>query len=453
MPQNENYFDILDIPLDASFDTVEQGYRRAKRQYEGDTKRLQLIEEAYRTLINPFKKDAYLAKINKSQGQTAKAQPSSPQPAPEEPRAPVRRHGTSVFGVEGKNEPPAEQGPKSSSGGGRSKTQIFGGSPPGGGRTPEPKPQTDLNSTPRTPEPAPQPPSSKQRSKTQIVSGSQPTAGKTSEPKSQAPSSPPARSAEPAQQSPAGSKPAGRNKTQVVGSGPVPPSRPVEPQPPAEKPHQQPSTTGGKQSSGGRTKTVIMGSGTPGIPGKPDEGKTANGGTQLVEPSSQPASAAGSKNDPTQIYPPEKKALPTPVEEKTAREFTQPVTPAGLVGTRTAGNQGSPQKPSEQRWEAVVTYNGQSTPHLISPGENLVGRPPINGPRPPVPLDDPDKFIGRTHASIKLENGKITIQDNGSANGTLLNGQKIAPNQPLPFREGDLVVIEGREIRIRPAKD
>jgi curved DNA-binding protein CbpA len=437
MPQIENYFEILDIPSDASFDAVEQGYRRAKRQNEGDAKRLQLIEEAYRTLINPFKKDAYLAKMNKTQGQTAKEPPSVSQPPTEEPRTPVRRHGTSVFGVEGKNEPPTEQGPKSSSGGGRSKTQIFGGSPAGGGRTPEPKPQTDLNSTLRTPEPAPQPPS-----------------GKTPEPKTQAPSTSTAHAAEPAQQSPSASKPAGRNKTQVVGSGSVPPSRTVEPQPPAEKPPQQPSTTGGKQSSGGRTKTVIMGSGTSGIPGKPDEGKPAKGGTQLVEPGSQPAGGAtGSKDGPTHVYPPGTKVPSTPVEEKSAREFTQPVTPAGLVGVGTAGFQGPTPKSSEQRWEAVVTYNGISTPFPISSGDNLVGRPPINGPRPPVPLDDPDKFIGRTHASIKLENGKITIQDNGSANGTLLNGQKIAPNQPMPFREGDLVVIEGREIRIRPVKD
>jgi hypothetical protein len=381
-------------------------------------------------------------------------QPSSPQPEPEEPRAPVRRHGTSVFGVEGNSEPPAEQAPKSSSGGGRSKTQIFGGSPAGGGRTPEPKPKSETNSPSRIPEPAPQPPSGKQRSKTQIFSGSQPTGGKTPEPKTQAPSTSTAHAAEPAQQSPSAGKPAGRNKTQVVGSGAVPPSRTVEPHPPAEKPPQQTSTTGGKQSSGGRTKTVIMGSGNPGISGKPDEGKPAKGGTQLVEPSSQPAGgAAGSKDGPTQVYPPGIKVPSTPIEEKSAREFTQPVTPAGLVGVGTAGFQGPTPKSSEQRWEAVVTYNGISTPFPISSGENLVGRPPINGPRPPVPLDDPDKFIGRTHASIKLENGKITIQDNGSANGTLLNGQKIAPNQPLPFREGDLVVIEGREIRIRPAKD
>jgi curved DNA-binding protein CbpA len=438
MPQPANYFSILGVPLDASFDAIEQGYRRVKRLYDGDAKQLKLIEEAYRTLINPFKKSEYLVQLRKSQGIVSPVQPTQ-----EEPPVPGKRQRTSVLGMEGPGEPPARPGPKPASGSGRNKTQIFSSDSGGENKPPELRPQTDSSNPSRTSEPTPQPPSGKQRSKTQIITGGRPTESIPG-----TPSNPVA----PAESQPEGKKPSGRNKTQVVGTKADSAAHTPEPQTPTPSPETPSPAPSPKQQSGGRTKTVVMGAGTPVLPGKPTEKKSDSGGTDLVGPTGKPEGLSSPAKGSTQIYPSGTQSVPLPAEAKKAEEPVNQEPPHELVGEGTVVLPDQHKKPAIRQWEVVVTYQGQSTVIRISPGENLIGRPRADGTRPPVALDDPEKFISRTHATIVVEPEKVTIQDNGSPNGTLLNGQKMVPNQPMLFREGEVVVIEGREIRIRPAK-
>ena len=67
---------------------------------------------------------------------------------------------------------------------------------------------------------------------------------------------------------------------------------------------------------------------------------------------------------------------------------------------------------------------GQEFP--LEDGNNLVGRwDPETGSFPEVDLDadDPEAKISRKHALIRIEGGKITVEDIGSLNGTYVNRQ------------------------------
>lgn len=86
---------------------------------------------------------------------------------------------------------------------------------------------------------------------------------------------------------------------------------------------------------------------------------------------------------------------------------------------------------------------GQEFP--LEDGNNLVGRwDPETGSFPEVDLDadDPEAKISRKHALIRIENGKITIEDIGSLNGTYVNRQpRLSPGSPAEIKSGDEVII------------
>jgi pSer/pThr/pTyr-binding forkhead associated (FHA) protein len=50
-----------------------------------------------------------------------------------------------------------------------------------------------------------------------------------------------------------------------------------------------------------------------------------------------------------------------------------------------------------------------------------------------------DKGVSRKHAVLRRNGDTLTVIDLGSANGTYLNGLKLAPNQPHVVRDGDEV--------------
>jgi hypothetical protein len=81
----------------------------------------------------------------------------------------------------------------------------------------------------------------------------------------------------------------------------------------------------------------------------------------------------------------------------------------------------------------------------LESGNNLVGRwDPETGAFPEVDLDadDPEAKISRKHALIRIDAGKITIEDIGSLNGTYVNRQpRLQPGNPLDLRDGDEIII------------
>jgi len=86
---------------------------------------------------------------------------------------------------------------------------------------------------------------------------------------------------------------------------------------------------------------------------------------------------------------------------------------------------------------------GQEFP--LEDGNNLVGRwDPETGSFPEVDLDadDPEAKISRKHALIRIDAGKITIEDIGSLNGTYVNRQpRLSPGSPAEIKAGDEVII------------
>jgi predicted component of type VI protein secretion system len=54
-----------------------------------------------------------------------------------------------------------------------------------------------------------------------------------------------------------------------------------------------------------------------------------------------------------------------------------------------------------------------------------------------TPYGAQEMGISRQHATIRRTDGMLTLTDLNSVNGTLLNGQRLAPNQPRVLRDGD----------------
>jgi len=81
----------------------------------------------------------------------------------------------------------------------------------------------------------------------------------------------------------------------------------------------------------------------------------------------------------------------------------------------------------------------------LETGNNLVGRwDPETGSFPEVDLDadDPEAKISRKHALIRIDGGKITIEDIGSLNGTYVNRQpRLQPGNPTELKTGDEIII------------
>ncbi len=69
----------------------------------------------------------------------------------------------------------------------------------------------------------------------------------------------------------------------------------------------------------------------------------------------------------------------------------------------------------------------------LAQGDTVLGR----GPKNTVVLDD--ALVSRTHAKIVVQNDVVTIEDTGSANGVLVNGERIDKKRALT--SGDRVVL------------
>ncbi len=76
--------------------------------------------------------------------------------------------------------------------------------------------------------------------------------------------------------------------------------------------------------------------------------------------------------------------------------------------------------------------------HFLRPGTNLIGR------EGDVLLTD--SRVSRKHAQATLQNGTITLTDLGSTNGTFVNGEQLAQNEPRQLVEGDKLSFGGLEV-------
>src|SRR5208282_3237955 len=148
-----------------------------------------------------------------------------------------------------------------------------------------------------------------------------------------------------------------------------------------------------------------------------------------------PAAAAEAKPDG------ETPTAEVPKSEAPTGEIKPEAAPESAPSAPTAAAAGAPFKAKL----SVVRGGRKGQEFPLEEGNNLVGRwDPETGSFPEVDLDadDPEAKISRKHALIRIDGGKITIEDIGSLNGTYVNRQpRLSPGSPAELKSGDEVII------------
>jgi hypothetical protein len=139
---------------------------------------------------------------------------------------------------------------------------------------------------------------------------------------------------------------------------------------------------------------------------------------------------------------------PPPSAEAPAAETPKSEAPTGEIKPEAAPESASAAVAAGAPFKAKLSVvrggrKGQEFP--LEDGNNLIGRwDPETGSFPEVDLDadDPEAKISRKHALIRIDAGKITIEDIGSLNGTYVNRQpRLSPGSPAEIKSGDEVII------------
>ncbi|MBS1796368.1 MAG: FHA domain-containing protein [Acidobacteria bacterium] len=93
---------------------------------------------------------------------------------------------------------------------------------------------------------------------------------------------------------------------------------------------------------------------------------------------------------------------------------------------------------------------------LLTADESLIGRwDADNGIFPDVDLDahDPEAKVSRRHARIVHQNGRFSIEDLGSTNGTYINrGRRLIPGSPNLLNDGDEIIVGKTFLRFKVNK-
>jgi len=90
----------------------------------------------------------------------------------------------------------------------------------------------------------------------------------------------------------------------------------------------------------------------------------------------------------------------------------------------------------------VVPPQGQPFDHLVHTDSVVIGRSSTSD----LPL--PDRFLSRHHARLFRDGGRYLIEDLGSRNGTLLNGEPVL--LATPVGPGDVIRISGSVLSVHP---
>jgi pSer/pThr/pTyr-binding forkhead associated (FHA) protein len=59
-----------------------------------------------------------------------------------------------------------------------------------------------------------------------------------------------------------------------------------------------------------------------------------------------------------------------------------------------------------------------------------------------------DATVSGRHAVLHLRDGAWWVEDLGSTNGTVVNGQKVQPGSPAIARSGDIIALGGVRLRL-----
>lgn len=110
--------------------------------------------------------------------------------------------------------------------------------------------------------------------------------------------------------------------------------------------------------------------------------------------------------------------------------------PAGATTPRTR----AATDPASRTLVLVRTDTGERIP--------LLGLPVTVGRSRDRDITVDDKRVSRSHARIEPRQGGWTVVDDGSANGTRLDGRTLPPHEPRPLRPGAVVTVGPVELRV-----
>ncbi|HKV02045.1 MAG TPA: FHA domain-containing protein, partial [Ktedonobacteraceae bacterium] len=94
--------------------------------------------------------------------------------------------------------------------------------------------------------------------------------------------------------------------------------------------------------------------------------------------------------------------------------------------------------PTVPKARLVISSTGQV--FVLGGGKMIVGREdPKHEIHPDIQIDDPTMTLGRKHARLMDVQGTWTVEDRNSRNKTRLNGVLLAPYEPHPLKDGDVL--------------
>lgn len=165
-----------------------------------------------------------------------------------------------------------------------------------------------------------------------------------------------------------------------------------------------------------------------------------------AEPAPAPAAPAAPEPEPA---PAAAEASAAAAPEAPAAEAPAAEAPTGELNKPAAAPEPAPAMPAAFKAKLVLIRGDKDArkgfEFPLEEGKNLIGRwDPETGSFPEVDLeqDDREAKISRKHAMIIIENGKLTIEDIGSLNGTYVNrGNRLIPGTPVELKTGDEIII------------
>ena len=240
------------------------------------------------------------------------------------------------------------------------------------------------------------------------------------------------------------------------------PASPIPPMPSPAKPSgfkmpgggglKMPGGGGFKMPGGGEMKMPggggfkMPGGGELKMPGAPSEAKNQAGEKKGLFGlgGKKPLEQAPPIQNPSPNVPPQQFSSPIPpVNQSPQQNFVPPRFPNGFQGSmdKTIMIDGmSPVSQASQQsfaGSAHLKYKGQDIP--INDSEFVIGKANNQFKINFVINDNP--HVSRKHATILMQGNNYFIRDEGSTNGTYVNGRSIPKMVPQPLQNGDEISI------------
>ncbi|USX24010.1 type VI secretion system-associated FHA domain protein TagH [Oxalobacteraceae bacterium OTU3CINTB1] len=96
----------------------------------------------------------------------------------------------------------------------------------------------------------------------------------------------------------------------------------------------------------------------------------------------------------------------------------------------------------------VLTYRNQPTPYALAGRFSDAGGALGRGPDNLLVLDDPGKYISRTHARVSCRDGTYFLEDVGS-NPSVVNDRPLGKGREIMLADGDRIVIGDYQLEAR----